>query len=258
MGGKFLVIYPGTHVSLLLQRHRTTGDWDERKLIEGIIGEKSIYKYRADVPPEPGSPQTKAKRLRLVVDLSASMYRFNGVDNRLERQCECVLMFLESLAGFEHKFAYDIVGHSGDECAIELVGKNQAPKNNKERLKLLKLMYTHTMFCNSGDNTFSALQRAIDDLQAEPDETVDERFVIVISDANFDRYGLSPKIFGKMLQSNENVQCFAMFIGSLGQQALHLQQNLPSGKGFVCLETSEIPKVLKTIFTSDVLHWFQQ
>ncbi|CAF0785254.1 unnamed protein product [Adineta ricciae] len=235
-------------------RHRTTGDWDERKLIEGIIGEKSIYKYRADVPPEPGSPQTKAKRLRLVVDLSASMYRFNGVDNRLERQCECVLMFLESLAGFEHKFVYDIIGHSGDEYAIELVRKNQAPKNNKERLKLLKLMYTHTMFCSSGDNTFPALKKAIEDLQAEPDDTVDERFVIVISDANFDRYGLSPKIFGKMLQSNENVQCFAMFIGSLGPQALHLQQNLPSGKGFVCLETNQIPKVLKTIFTSDVLH----
>ncbi|CAM4751562.1 unnamed protein product [Rotaria magnacalcarata] len=235
-------------------RHRTTGDWDERKLIEGIIGEKSIYKYRADIPPEPGSPQTKAKRLRLVVDLSASMYRFNGVDNRLERQCECVLMFLESLAGFEHKFAYDIVGHSGDEHSIELVRKNQPPKNNKERLKLLKLMYTHTMFCNSGDNTFAALKSAIDALQAEPDDTVDERFVIVISDANFDRYGLSPQVFGKMLQSNENVQCFAMFIGSLGQQATHLQQNLPSGKGFVCLETTQIPKVLKTIFTSDVLH----
>ncbi|CAF3863180.1 unnamed protein product [Adineta steineri] len=235
-------------------RHRTTGDWDERKLIEGIIGEKSIYKYRADVPPEPGSPQTKAKRLRLVVDLSASMYRFNGVDNRLERQCECVLMFLESLAGFEHKFVYDIVGHSGDEHSIELIRKNQPPKNNKERLKLLKLMYTHTMFCSSGDNTFSALKTAIDALQAEPDDTVDERFVIVISDANFDRYGLSPKVFGKMLQSNENVQCFAMFIGSLGQQASLLQQNLPSGKGFVCLETNQIPKVLKTIFTSDVLH----
>jgi hypothetical protein len=146
------------------------------------------------------------------------------------------------------------VGHSGDEHAIELVRKNQPPKNNKERLKLLKLMYTHTMFCNSGDNTLPALKAAIDTLQAEPDDTVDERFVIVISDANFDRYGLSPKVFGKMLQSNENVQCFAMFIGSLGQQAIHLQQNLPSGKGFVCLETSQIPKVLKTIFTSDVLH----
>ena len=182
------------------------------------------------------------------------MYRFNGVDNRLERQCECVLMFLESLSGFEQKFVYDIVGHSGDENAIELVRKNQAPKNNKERLKLIKLMYTHTMFCGSGDNTFSALKTSIDALQAEPDDTVDERFVIVISDANFDRYGLSPKIFGKMLQSNENVQCFAMFIGSLGQQAIHLQQSLPSGKGFVCLETSQIPRVLKTIFTSDVLH----
>ena len=117
-------------------------------------------------------------------------------------------MFLKSLAGFEHKFAYDIVGHSGDEHAIELVRKNQPPKNNKERLKLLKLMYTHTMFCNSDDNTLPALKTAIDALQAEPHDTVDERFVIVISDANFDRYGLSPKVFGKMLQSNEKCSMF--------------------------------------------------
>ena len=57
-----------------------------------------------------------------------------------------------------------------------------------------------------------------------------------------------------MLKSNENVQCFAMFIKSLRQQAIHIQQNLPSGIDFVCLETSQIPKVSKTIFTSDVLH----
>jgi hypothetical protein len=48
-----------------------------------------------------------------------------------------------------------------------------------------------------------------------------------------------------MLQSNENVQCFAMFIGSLGRQTMHWQQNLTLGKGVVCLETSEIPKVFK-------------
>ena len=108
------------------------------------------------------------------------MYRFNGVDNRLERQCECVLMFLESVAGFEHTFVYDIVGHSGDEHSIDLVRKNQAPKNNKEQLKLIKLMYTHRMFCNSGDNTLPVLKAAIDALQAELDDTVNERFVILI------------------------------------------------------------------------------
>ena len=46
--------------------------------ILGITGEKSIYKKRGEQDPEPGAPQEKPKRLRLLVDLSGSMYRFNG------------------------------------------------------------------------------------------------------------------------------------------------------------------------------------
>ena len=45
----------------------------------GITGEKSIYKKRGEQDPEPGAPQEKPKRLRLLVDLSGSMYRFNGM-----------------------------------------------------------------------------------------------------------------------------------------------------------------------------------
>lgn len=34
---------------------------------------------------------------------------------------------------------YDIVGHSGDGCDIELVRADKVPKNNKERLKVIKV-----------------------------------------------------------------------------------------------------------------------
>lgn len=34
---------------------------------------------------------------------------------------------------------YDIVGHSGDCYDIELVRADKVPKNNKERLKVLKV-----------------------------------------------------------------------------------------------------------------------
>ncbi len=54
------------------------GELDDTKLIEGITGEKSIYKKRGEQDPEPGAPQEKPKRLRLLVDVSGSMYRFNG------------------------------------------------------------------------------------------------------------------------------------------------------------------------------------
>jgi len=55
-----------------------SGELDDTKLIEGITGEKSIYKKRGEHEPEPGAPQEKPKRLRLLVDVSGSMYRFNG------------------------------------------------------------------------------------------------------------------------------------------------------------------------------------
>jgi hypothetical protein len=56
----------------------SAGELDDTKLIEGITGEKSIYKQRGEQDPEPGAQQEKPKRLRLVVDVSGSMYRFNG------------------------------------------------------------------------------------------------------------------------------------------------------------------------------------
>ena len=49
--------------------------------------------------PEPGAPQEKPKRLRLLVDVSGSMYRFNGHDQRLERSLEAALMVMEALEG---------------------------------------------------------------------------------------------------------------------------------------------------------------
>lgn len=54
--------------------------------------------------PQLGSPQQKPKRLRLVVDVSGSMYRFNGVDGRLERSMEAVCMVMEAFENYEEKF----------------------------------------------------------------------------------------------------------------------------------------------------------
>ena len=37
-----------------------------------------------------------------------------GSDERLERLLECTMMIMEALDGFESKFEYALVGHSGD------------------------------------------------------------------------------------------------------------------------------------------------
>lgn len=57
-----------------------------------------------------------------------------------------VLVFNESRCAFIFRLKYDIVGHSGDGCDIELVRADKVPKNNKERLKVIKVStWTYTL-----------------------------------------------------------------------------------------------------------------
>ncbi|XP_064638932.1 von Willebrand factor A domain-containing protein 8-like [Lineus longissimus] len=231
-------------------KHQTDGDLDDAKLIEGITGERGIYKKRAELDPELGSPQQKPKRLKLVVDVSGSMYRFNSHDGRLEREMEAILMVMEAFEKYEHKFKYDIVGHSGDDFDVKFVKPEKVPANNKERLDILRMMHAHSQFCWSGDHTIHATKHAIESIAKEE---ADERFVIILSDANFDRYGIPPKKFAEILTSDEEVNAYAIFIGSLGDQATRLSKQLPSGKAFVCLDTKTIPQILQQIFTASLL-----
>ncbi|XP_074649479.1 von Willebrand factor A domain-containing protein 8-like isoform X2 [Tubulanus polymorphus] len=231
-------------------RHQTQGELDESKLIEGLAGEKGIYRRRGELPPELGTPQELPKRLRLVVDLSGSMYRFNGYDGRLDRQMETTLMVLEAFDGYQNKIKVDIVGHSGEDYDIELSKLDQLPADNQQRLQVLKTMHAHSQFCMSGDHTLHATKHAIHSVSKE---FADEKFVIVLSDANLDRYGIEPTHFAQILTADEDVNAFVIFVGSLGKQANHLVKNLPSGKGFVCMDTETLPKILQNIFTSTVL-----
>merc|ERR1711953_280010 len=131
-------------------KNQTQGELDDTRLIEGITGEKTIYKRRGEQDPEPGSVQEKPKRLRLLVDVSGSMYRFNGHDQRLERMMESTLMVMEALEGYGERIKYDIVGHSGEDNDIPFVPILKAPENDMERLKVLKEMHAHSQFCMSG------------------------------------------------------------------------------------------------------------
>lgn len=79
------------------------------------------------------------------------------------------------------------------------------------------MMYAHSQFCGTGDNTLEATSYAIKKILDE--DKADEYFVIVLSDANFDRYGISPQQFARILTSESRVNGYAIFIGSLGDQA---------------------------------------
>lgn len=75
-------------------KHQTSGDFDDGKIIEGLAGDKNIYRKRAE--ESPGVHQNKPKRIRFCFDVSGSMYRFNGYDHRLQRSIESALLVMES------------------------------------------------------------------------------------------------------------------------------------------------------------------
>jgi hypothetical protein len=85
------------------QRDQLQGDLDDTKLIDAITGSKRVYRRRGVPEPQAGLPPRQPKRLCFVLDVSGSMYRFNGHDKRLERMVEACLLIMESLHGFEHK-----------------------------------------------------------------------------------------------------------------------------------------------------------
>ena len=91
----------------------------------------------------------KPKLLRFVIDCSGSMYYFNGYDRRLERTLQTAVMIFEAFAGFEHKYRYSMVGHSGDTPCAPFVEYGLPPTNEKERLKVVQRMAAHTQFCMS-------------------------------------------------------------------------------------------------------------
>ena len=77
-------------------------------------------------------------------------------------------------------------------------------------------MIAESQFCWAGDHTVEATRTAIEHVTRE---VGDEYFVIVLSDANFSRYGIKPKHFATLMNSDPRVNVFAIFIGSLGDQA---------------------------------------
>ncbi|KAI6195560.1 VWFA domain-containing protein [Aphelenchoides fujianensis] len=207
-------------------KHQTSGDLDDGKLIEGMTGERNVYRKRVEMAPEPGTPQTKPKHLRLLIDASGSMYRFNGHDKRLQKALETTLLLV-------------------------LTNANSPPSNEKQRLDVLKKLLAHAQFCLSGDYTMEAIEIASRKLSEETD--VDERILIAISDANLDRYGIRPQHIARVLAANENVNCFLILIGSLGKQAEELRRSLPAGKAFIAKSTAELPHIMQEIFASTLM-----
>jgi len=160
-----------------------------------------------------------------------------------------VAMIIESLRGFEHKYSYAIVGHSGDGPEMTFVDFGKPPKNEKEALKVLRKMHAHTEYCSSGDSTVEALQVGIERVLKEEG---DDYFCFLLSDANLGRYGIPLKEIGKIINAGveRKVNSYVIFIASFHDEAERWKGELPVGKGYVCLDTAKLPFTFKQIFSS--------
>ncbi|RLN95927.1 hypothetical protein BBJ28_00014037, partial [Nothophytophthora sp. Chile5] len=232
-------------------RHQSSGELDDGKLVDGVAGERLVFKRRgvSDSPFQSpaGRQQQEPKRMLFVMDVSGSMYRFNGQDARLERMLETSLMIMESFAGFEKELDYCIMGHSGDSPEIPFVAFGAPPPDRKARLQVLQKMVAHTQYCRSGDHTVEAVERGVQRAAALGG---DGRFVFVVSDANLERYGIRPRQLGRRLLAEPGVQAHALFIASFADEAERIRRELPAGRGHVCLDTADLPRMFKQIFTA--------
>lgn len=50
-----------------------------------------------------------------------------------------MVLVMEAFQGHEDKILYDIHGHSGEGYGIEFVDATKPPKDNKERLEVIKV-----------------------------------------------------------------------------------------------------------------------
>lgn len=178
-------------------------------------------------------------------------------------------MMMEAFTGYETLFKYEIFGHSGDEHELPLSPLSSPPSDDKERFEVLRQVYLHSQFCSSGDNTLEATYHSLKHLNSRNiQEQYDEVFVVVLSDANLERYGISPKELARIIEQqgsgdksrhggreggSAGVACYTIFIGSIGEQAKRLKEALPNGKAFICMDAKELPKILQRVFTEGVL-----
>ncbi|CAK9081366.1 unnamed protein product, partial [Durusdinium trenchii] len=162
-------------------KNQSTGELDENRLVDSITGCKTVYMRRGQPDSFAFGRQQHPKRITFVMDISGSMYTFNRIDRRLQRLQEVATFIFESFAGFEEKYQYRMVGHSGTGPEERLVEWAKPPLTDKDRLEIAKTMEAHAQFCYPGDHTLEATMRAIKEIGTQE---ADERLVLVVSDAD--------------------------------------------------------------------------
>lgn len=223
-------------------KRQSTGELDDSRLVDALAGEKDVFKRRGKATESNinSSQVTEPMSIKLVVDVSASMYRFNSYDGRLQRLLEATLMIMEALKD-DDRFKLTIVGHNGDSAEIPLV-ESTTPQDPATQLKVLESMVAHTQYTFAGDRTLEAIELATSTAK-EGD------LVLIISDANLKRYRIDPDDVSQLLR-RKDVHTHLVLIGGFGEEPIKLARSIPNERAQVCLDSEELPLIVKNIVAS--------
>merc|ERR1712070_948278 len=120
-----------------------------------------------------------------------------------------VAMLMESLEGFDHKYHWNIVGHSGNGPEISFVDFGQPPRTRQQRAQVLGQMNSASAIAASGDSTVEAIQAAVKRVASQE---ADDYLVFVVSDANLGGYGITPDMLKRALTADPKVTACVIFI----------------------------------------------
>lgn len=223
-------------------KNQSSGELDENKIIDALSGEKDIFKRRGTPEDSTISPlHSEPIAIKFVVDISASMYRFNSFDQRLERLLEATCLIMEALRD-DKRFKLSIVGHNGSSAKIQLVTPDRN-LNEANQLRVLEGMVANTQYTYAGDNTVEAIELAVS-------EASKGELVIIISDANLKRYDISVDDLSPL--QSPDVHARLLFIGSLGDEASQLTSKIPNERAQVVEHSKDLPLLIKKLVTKSL------
>lgn len=159
-------------------------------------------------------------------------------------------MLFESLAGFEERYEWNLVGHSGSRADHPFVDFGAPPRSFAARSAVIAQLYAtaeyHLEHGLGGDNSVEAIERAVDAITARPD--CDDYLVFCVSDADLGGFEITPDVIATALaRGGGRVTAASVFIAE-PEAAEWLAGSLPFGRGFVCLDPSTVPRLFAEIF----------
>lgn len=223
-------------------RGRLDGELDDDRLVDAVLGERGVFRKRGTPDLPLGLHQRRPKLVEVCMDVSSSMTRGQGWDGRLDRSAAAAIMIMNAMHGFASKIVYSISGHSGSGPHHKFVEVGSAPDSHQGRAEVAHGLIAHSRACLTGDSTLEAAKRAV--ARAKQGD-YDARIVILVSDANLGRYGVTAEALAEALGSDKDVDAHIVFIAE-PLAAAAIAERLP-GKAHLCMDVSTLPSVIKEI-----------